>query len=999
MTGLNGVNYVADVNGSLTSANSLPQLAPINVNSIAVTADFGISASNNTVYFNNVAGGYTENDSAIGATISQAASLGLGVMVRPLIDFLPANYDTNPGGYNPANGSYSADAWRSYFNPGAAGSAGANSFFASYQAMIIDQAKLAQANGAATFCIGTELDQLTGAAYKPYWDSIIGAVRGVFSGKLTYAAEWDDSDSPWQWSGTGLAPGTGNLATQVSFWSELDYVGIDEYAPISDLANPTLAQLVAGWTQVPTDPTTYSVTGNQSLISYYQGVSATVGKPLLFTEIGFANSSDAASSPATPGYNVNGAPDGATADPTLQANLYKAFYQAWAQAGNGTLAGYYWWDWEPGGAGISPFSPQGNQAALTAITAGSAVSITRPVVSSITTNSANPNNAVSEDFTVTFSEAVTGVTSWDFALTTINKTGGNALTTAGISSIVGGGTTYVVTVGGVAGDGVLRLDLKPDSTGITDASGNSATAAFANGQSYIIEHTPPSAIGATAPTNGVYGVGAVLTFTVSYSEPVTVTGAPRIAIALTTGGTAYANYVSGSGASTLSFLYGVAAGQQALGGIVTATSIDLNGGFIRDAAGNNANLAISGVEPPTSGVIVDASAPQETVAQFLANQAALDTLSSGFAIVDSASDIAAAIDALNADPHILSLTFTDATAPTLALNLAQTLGTHPIASAHYAIDVVDTAARLAALTVGQIATLAGDHVARMSSWDASLNYGPAQGDALKKAGIQVVTPAGDHVREGYSDGSAMNWFFGANGVVTKLRDVHADGSVDVHTYAPGLFHGTAYASIDVHATAAGFNDVTSFDDAQGAAVMTEMFTSLGGGVNYAYIINADGTREAITTGFTGQSYTAYSNDITSADTQLAHSLDNADGSGNLRLLGSNLVVSTFNQTIGQVSAPGEFTFNNHSIESFQFVAGTNDRITFDAPGFGTATVKGFGVAGTNDIVDLSHVFGTFGAAQGAMTQVGSNAVITEGADTITFLGLRTTSLTAAMLGY
>jgi hypothetical protein len=352
---IDGVDYVADVYGSFADASSLSSLPAVDVDAVAVVADFGIDAEDSTVYDNDVEGGYTESDADIAATISNAATFDLSVMVRPLIDFLPSNYIDGNGQPNPDNGPYAAGEFRSYYNP-----TDVAAFFASYQSMIVDQAKLAQANGAGLFCIGTELDQLTGPAYESYWTNIITAVRAVFSGKLTYSADWDDALSPWQYGGSGLPAGTGDITTQISFWKQLDYVGIDEYAPISDVADPTLAQLMAGWTQVPTDPTTLAVTGNQSLISYYQGVAATLGMPLLFTELGYANSSDAASSPATPGYDEDGNADGATADPTLQAALYQAYFDAWRQDGDGALAGTYIWNWEPSGDdNNSDFSPQG----------------------------------------------------------------------------------------------------------------------------------------------------------------------------------------------------------------------------------------------------------------------------------------------------------------------------------------------------------------------------------------------------------------------------------------------------------------------------------------------------------------------------------------------------------------------------------------------------------------------------------------------------------------
>ncbi len=129
---------------------------------------------------------------------------------------------------------------------------------------------------------------------------------------------------------------------------------------------------------------------------------------------------------------------------------------------------------------------------------------TPPTVTSITALDASTNNASGDQFTVTFSEAVAGVAASDFALTTTNAPGGAPLTTGGVTSIT---TTdninYTVTVGSVAGDGTLRLDLNASSTGVTDAAGNGDVAAFTSGQVYTIDHTPPTiAFGATPTFNG-----------------------------------------------------------------------------------------------------------------------------------------------------------------------------------------------------------------------------------------------------------------------------------------------------------------------------------------------------------------------------------------------------------------------------------------------------------------------------------------------------------------
>ena len=63
----------------------------------------------------------------------------------------------------------------------------------------------------------------------------------------------------------------------------------------------------------------------------------------------------------------------------------------------------------------------------------------------------------------------------------------------------------------------------------------------------------------SSPAFGVYGPGTTLPISVTFSGPVTVTGTPQLA--LNAGNGAVANYTSGSGTSTLTFTYSVAAGQ------------------------------------------------------------------------------------------------------------------------------------------------------------------------------------------------------------------------------------------------------------------------------------------------------------------------------------------------------------------------------------------------------------------------------------------------------
>jgi hypothetical protein len=88
-------------------------------------------------------------------------------------------------------------------------------------------------------------------------------------------------------------------------------------------------------------------------------------------------------------------------------------------------------------------------------------------------------------------------------------------------------------------------------------------------------------------------------------------GSPRLAVDIG-GTTRYANLVaSSSGGSTLVFQYTVQAGDNDADGISVASSLDLNGGSVKDAAGNDLNLTLNSVGS-TAEVVVDTVAPSVT---------------------------------------------------------------------------------------------------------------------------------------------------------------------------------------------------------------------------------------------------------------------------------------------------------------------------------------------------------------------------------------------------
>jgi predicted outer membrane repeat protein len=105
---------------------------------------------------------------------------------------------------------------------------------------------------------------------------------------------------------------------------------------------------------------------------------------------------------------------------------------------------------------------------------------TAPSVFSILRADPNPTKAGSVDFTITFSEPVTGVDAADFSLTTSGVTG------ASITSVSGTGFTYTAAINTGSGTGTLRLDV-PGSAIITDLALNPLTGLpYTGGEAYDV---------------------------------------------------------------------------------------------------------------------------------------------------------------------------------------------------------------------------------------------------------------------------------------------------------------------------------------------------------------------------------------------------------------------------------------------------------------------------------------------------------------------------------
>lgn len=164
---------------------------------------------------------------------------------------------------------------------------------------------------------------------------------------------------------------------------------------------------------------------------------------------------------------------------------------------------------------------------------------------------------------------------------------------------------YTVGSGENDSDGiVLTSPLQLNTGTIRDSDSNNSSLSFTipSAVGILVDSDPPTVLSVSPPANGTYVGSQNLNFTVTFSEPVVITGSPRIAISVGAA-TLYATATTTALSSTHNFRYTVANGQDDSDGILLASPINLNGGTIRDVALNNSVLTF--IPPLTTGVLVD----------------------------------------------------------------------------------------------------------------------------------------------------------------------------------------------------------------------------------------------------------------------------------------------------------------------------------------------------------------------------------------------------------
>jgi hypothetical protein len=303
---------------------ALAALAAAGAGTVAIVPTFYVSSiSSNDIYVSDAAhGGKTVSHEAFQKACRDAHAAGLKLAFKPHVDVWDnADSRTNIQPADPA-------VWFEDYRQTVIG----------YYQSDID-ALAAEGIEFELYVIGTELEKLSGSAYRDEWLAVIDEVRTHYGGPITYAANANDDG--------------GREYTWLSFWDALDLVGIDAWFDLSFAApglDPPRAQLVDAWESI-CDPTAPGSFGHWV-------ANNGLDKPVVLTEVGYR---------AIDGAHIypNRWQSVVTANEGLQARCLDAMYdvitrQSWC---DGTLL--WLWYFSPADTFLYQgleYSPQDRQA-------------------------------------------------------------------------------------------------------------------------------------------------------------------------------------------------------------------------------------------------------------------------------------------------------------------------------------------------------------------------------------------------------------------------------------------------------------------------------------------------------------------------------------------------------------------------------------------------------------------------------------------------------------
>ena len=274
------------------------------------------------------------------------------------------------------------------------------------------------------------------------------------------------------------------------------------------------------------------------------------------------------------------------------------------------------------------------------------------------TSPTNIGTGSTVSYSLVLSQSVSDLTASDFQFG-----GTSTCNTPGLS---GSTTTYTVTVTNCT-EGTLILQLKANS--ITGTSTGPPSISSAN--TVIIDRTLPTISSVIAPANKTYIPSETPTFTMVFSESITVTGTPRLT--LTVGSTTeYANFLSMSDSRTALFRYTVALDPVEFDtdGITLSTSLDLNSGTISDLATNllsNTSLtaptltSVLVAQPPAAPTIDSITATSGTLTVYFTPGATRGSAITNYTYATNGTTFKARASGTTASPLVITTVSTGAT--------------------------------------------------------------------------------------------------------------------------------------------------------------------------------------------------------------------------------------------------------------------------------------------------------------------------------------------------
>lgn len=309
--GFNMGGWSRDALGSAGTRQSLDRLAATGANEVAIAPFWYQDTKTSTSMYRRDS--KTPTDDSVRTAIRYAKSKGLRVALKPMVDSRDGT-------------------WRGRLEP-----SDISAWFSSYEQFLLTYARMAAEERVDRLIIGTELATMTRPAHTAAWRNLIGKVRELYRGPLTYAANWGERNEGEYY--------------HVEFWDALDAIGIDAYFPLSASDRPTVAEVEAAWR---------ATTKGGREVRWFDDIRQLherFGKPVILTEIGYLSCERAGEKPWE-------YPCHRTVAPDVQANLYEGTLRAWANAE--WMLGYHFWRWdtnpEAGGPTNGDYMPQGKLA-------------------------------------------------------------------------------------------------------------------------------------------------------------------------------------------------------------------------------------------------------------------------------------------------------------------------------------------------------------------------------------------------------------------------------------------------------------------------------------------------------------------------------------------------------------------------------------------------------------------------------------------------------------